>query len=586
MPADIDIDIVYLETDILIVGGGAAGCMAAITAKDTAPGCQVLIMEKAQLERSGCLAAGINAINAYLNPGETPESFLDYVKKEACGIIQDELVLSMAKELNEMTRVLEHWGLPIYKDEDGNYLARGKRSIRIKGERIKPIIAAQVKKRGIPVLNRVAATNYLIQGGRVMGAMGFSVREKKFYVIRAKATICATAGAAGIYGPNNPGWGRHRIWYPPFNTGAGLAMGLRAGAEMTSFEMRFIALRVKDTLAPTGTVAQGVKVSQVNGLGQNYLQQYRGLTTAGRLKAGLVEEEAGRGPCYLDTTKLSNEEAHRLKEAYLHMCPVMVLSWANQEVEPNQVPLEIAGSEPYLVGGHAMAGYWIDEKRHTTVPGLYAVGEVAGGVPKKYVTGSMAEGKIAALAALEELNKVSGLDPMAVSEQEDFTNDFAIIIQREFNRTFKPLIQGEKQEPGIQAEELEEALQKVMDEYAGGIKDNYKLTEAKLKVAAGKLIELERLMDRLVARDLHELMACHEVIDRMLIARALVEHLRYRKESRWSVYQERLDYPQREEAWEIFVNSTYDPAGGAINILSRNVKGELANGSADHQRQV
>jgi adenylylsulfate reductase subunit A len=577
MPADIEI--VCLDTDILIIGGGAAGCMAAITAHDAAPGCRLLIMEKAQFERSGCLAAGVNAINAYLNPGETPESFLEYVKKEAHGIVRDELVLSMAKELNEMARALEQWGLPINKDEGGNYLARGKRSIRIKGERIKPIIAAQVKKRGIPVLNRVTATNYLTHNGRVIGAMGFSIREKKFYVIKAKVTICATAGAAGIYGPNNPGWGRHRTWYPPFNTGAGLAMGLRAKAEMTSLEMRFIALRIKDTLAPTGTVAQGVKISQVNSLGQNYLEQYRGLTTADRLKAGLVEEESGRGPCYLDTTKLSDLEAQRLKEAYLHMCPIMILTWANQEVEPNQVPLEIAGSEPYVVGGHGMAGYWIDEKRRTTIPGLYAAGEAAGGVPKKYVTGSMAEGKIAALAALEELEQAPYPSIITGLEETDLADNFAELIQEELHRVFAPLLRGQKQEPGIKPDELEEALQKVMDEYAGGINVNYKLTETKLKVAAVKIVELESQLDKLAAGELHELMNCHEVIDRVLIAKALVEHLRFRKESRWPVYHERLDYPQREELWEVFVNSTYDQASGVVNIFTRNLKRGVANGS-------
>jgi adenylylsulfate reductase subunit A len=549
-------------------------------------------MEKAQLERSGCLAAGINAINAYLNPGETPESFLDYVKKEAHGIIQDELVLSMAKELNEMTRLLEHWGLPIYKDKDGNYLARGKRSIRIKGERIKPIIAAQVKKRGIPVLNRVVATNYLIQDGRVMGAMGFSVREKKFYAIRAKATICATAGAAGIYGPNNPGWGRHRTWYPPFNTGSGLAMGLRAGAEMTSFEMRFIALRVKDTLAPTGTVAQGVKVSHVNGLGEKYLEQYRGLTTAGRLKAGLIEEEAGRGPCFLDTTQLTSEEGNRLKEAYLHMCPSMVLSWANQGIEPNEAPLELTGSEPYLVGGHAMAGYWIDEQRRTTLPGLYAAGEVAGGVPKKYVTGSMAEGRIAALTALADLKNLS--DWVGREQSRGFASketnralvteenrNFPGMVDNELKRIFQPLNRKFSKRQGIGPEELEEALQKVMDEYAGGIKDNYKLAEAKLKVVAMRLVELEKLEEQLVAKDLHELMACHEVAERILIARILVEHLRYRKESRWPGYQERLDYPDTSARWELFVNSVYSEGANKIQIVTRSLKGELLDGGTN-----
>ncbi|MDW7675700.1 MAG: adenylyl-sulfate reductase subunit alpha [Bacillota bacterium] len=557
----------YLNTDILIIGGGAAGCMAAITAKDTAPDYQIIIMEKAQIERSGCLAAGINAINAYLNPGESPETFLDYVKKEAYGIIQDHLVLSMAREINEMAERLEDWGLPIEKDEQGKYKARGKRSIRIKGERIKPIIAAQVKKRNIKVLNRVVATDYLTYNGRVVGAVGFSIRENKFYVIQAKVVICATAGAAGIYSSNNPGFAPHRTWYPPFNTGAGLAMGLRAGAEMTSFEMRFVALRIKDTLAPTGTVAQGTKISQINGLGEKYLEKYQQLTTAERLKAGLLENEEGRGPCFFDTTQLSSEESNGLKEAYLHMSPTMILSWANREIEPNEAPLELTCSEPYLVGGHAMAGYWINGKRQTTLPGLYAVGEAAGGVPKKYVTGSMAEGKIAAIAAIAEIRALADTADDEIS---------AALVKKLFEQTYNPLQYYNSQGFGCTPEELEEALQKVMDEYAGGIRENYKITEAKLIIASEKIAYLEDLVQSLMAKNLHQLMMCHEVRDRILIAKVLVEHLKYRKETRWPGYQERLDYPEQSSQWKKFINSSYSSeANPPIKMIERDIKGDF-----------
>ena len=89
------------------------------------------------------------------------------------------------------------------------------------------------------------------------------------------------AETAGLYRPNNPGFSRHKMWYPPFNTGAGYAMGIRSGAEMTTFEMRFIALRCKDTIAPTGTIAQGVGAKQVNSLGEVYETKY-GLTTSER----------------------------------------------------------------------------------------------------------------------------------------------------------------------------------------------------------------------------------------------------------------------------------------------------------------
>jgi len=237
-----------IDTDILIIGGGTAGCMAAVEIKEINPAIKVTIMEKAHIDRSGCLAAGMNAINAYIHPGETPESFVRYVRFDAMGLVREDLVKSIAEEINSVVQRVEKWGLPIQKDDKGNYLRRGRWNIKINGESLKPIIAQAAKMAGAEVLNKVAATNLLLDNGRVVGATGLSVRDGRFYVIRAKATIVATGGASGIYRPNNDGSAHHRMWYSPYNTGAGYAMGIRAGAEMTSFEMRFISLKDKGYL--------------------------------------------------------------------------------------------------------------------------------------------------------------------------------------------------------------------------------------------------------------------------------------------------------------------------------------------------
>ena len=546
---------VVINTDLLIIGGGTAGCYAAVVAKEADPSIDVTVMEKAHIERSGCLAAGINAINAYLNPGETPETFLEYVKKDSSGLVRDDLVYSIAQGLNEVTRKVESWGLPILKDEEGNYVARGKRSIRINGERFKPIIARAALQSGARILNRVAATNYIVVDNRVVGAYGLGVRDGQVYIIKAKAVICATGGAAGIYRPNNDGSARHKMWYSPFNTGAGYAMGIRAGAEMTGFEMRFIALRVKDTIAPTGTLAQGVRAPQINAKGEKYLQKWGKATTPQRLQATLEENQAGRGPCYLDTSHLTPQQAHSLKEAYLNMCPGMVLAWADHGVEPDK-PLEIGGSEPYIVGGHTQSGYWVDVNRRTTLTGLYAAGDVAGGSPKKYVTGCFVEGELAAKAALEY---IKGVELTAPAPQEEET---------EIGRVFAPLLA----EQGFRSEELEEALQKLMDEYAGGIGSGYLLNEDKLLVAREKLAILKEQTSKLAACDSHELVLAHEVIDRIDVARVLVEHLLYRKETRWPCYQTRTDFPNRDdENWLKFVNSVYDPVSDGISMVEREV---------------
>ena len=559
-----NISIEKIKTDFLIIGAGVAGCFAAYEAKKLNPNIDVLILEKAHIDRSGCLASGVNAINAYLNKGQTPESFLDYVKKDSMDLVREDLVYSIAKEVNHATELLEKWGLPIPKDEKGSPIARGGRSIVIQGERIKPIIAQATKATKAKILNRVVVTNLIINKNKVIGAYAFGLRDGKFYVIEAKAVLVATGGASGIYKPNNEGEARHKIWYSPFNTGAGYAIGIRAGAEMTTFEMRYVSMRIKDLMAPTGAVAQGVKAQQVNSLGERYLEDRyknfggKSMPTAHRLLATLKENTEGRGPCYLDTTHLTKEQADRLQAYYLHMTPGMTLYWSAKGTKPNTEPPEIVGTEPYIVGGHAQAGYWIDINRMSTIENLYAAGDVAGGAPKKYLTGSAVEGMI---AARDVIAKMNNLKEEKISEKE---------IATEKKRVFKHL--DDITSP-LEADDLELRMQKVMDEYAGGITSGYILNEQKLLKARKHIKQLKQETKNLRAINLHELMKCHEVIDRLDVASVLIEHLLHRKETRWPIYQSRADYPNRDDKnWLKFVNSVYDISSDKVKILERPCK--------------
>src|SRR4051812_33011782 len=199
------IDGIELDCDLLIIGGGAAGCVAAVEARELDPSLRVIVMEKAHVYRSGCLAAGISALNAYLTAGETAESFLRYAIRETVGVVRDDLTLSMARELNAQVKRVEEWGLPIPRDELGAPLKRGRASIKIFGERIKPILGKRAEASGATILNRVNATGLAMRAGRVVGAYGFHVRTGQFYVIRAKTVLVSTGGAAGLYRPSNPG---------------------------------------------------------------------------------------------------------------------------------------------------------------------------------------------------------------------------------------------------------------------------------------------------------------------------------------------------------------------------------------------
>ena len=560
-----EISTVKLDTDILIIGGGAAGCMAAIEAKKLDQSIKCIVMEKAHIERSGCLAMGLNAINAYLNTGQTPETYVEYVKDEFFGVIREDLVHSIAKGLNESVKQVEALGLPIEKDQNGNYVSRGKRSIRIYGERLKPILAATVYRADVKVLNRVVATNFIFDGERVRGVYGFGNRDSKFYVIHAKAVIVTTGGATRLYKPIKTGDARNTTWYCPWNVGTGYAMGIRIGAEMTSFENRFIPLRVKGVNAPTGTIGQGSDIKQRNVHGEEYLEErYKHLggkrcLSLHRLLATLQEEREGRGPCYFDTKDLSIEEEKKLKEVYLNMNPAIVLLWANDGYNPRKRPVEIGGMEPVVIGGHCQAGYWIDGERRTTISGLFAAGDVAGGAPKKYVSGAWVEGKIAAKAAVEE---VKGIELLHINGEG---------INKEKERILSCMNGRE----GMSPEELERNLQEIMDEYAGGATSHYELAESKLIIARKKLKKLNGKLQLLSAGDKHELVSCLELIDRFDVAKVLIEHLIYRKETRWPVFQTRTDYPEKDDTnWLGFVNSVYDPVEDRVRIIKRALKKE------------
>ena len=510
-----------LTTDVLIIGGGTAGCYAALTIREKSDA-SIIIAEKANIKRSGCLAAGVNAINAYIVEGRKPEDYVEYAKKDADDIVREDLLLTMSERLNEVTAKMEKLGLVILKDENGRYVARGNHNIKINGENIKPILADAVNSlENVIVINRLNITDYIVKDNTILGAVGFNIDTGEAYEIRAKKVLCATGGAAGLYKPNNPGFSRHKMWYPPFNTGAGFAMGINAGAEMTTFEMRFIALRCKDTIAPTGTIAQGVGAKQVNSLGEVYENRY-GLTTSQRVYGTVRENIEGRGPCYLRTEGISSEQDESLKKAYLNMAPSQTLKWIESGKNPSEQNVEIEGTEPYIVGGHTASGYWVDTNRRTTINGLYAAGDVAGGCPQKYVTGAMAEGEIAAEDIVKELNR-SDITENAFSQST--ADEYADKLTDERIKEYNEYLRREDKDTIFSTEELEEAMQKVMDTYAGGIGSHYQFNEKQLKLAKEKIEQIETLSEKANAKDYHELMFVYELKERLTVCQVLIEHL-------------------------------------------------------------
>ena len=313
--------------------------------------------------------------------------------------------------------------------------------------------------------------------------------------------------------------------------------------------MRFVALRCKDTIAPTGTLAQGVGAAQINSRGEFYQKNY-GNTTSERVFAVTSENLAGRAPCYLKTIGISAEQEKFLYEAYLNMSPAQTLRWIETNQTPRNFNVEICGTEPYIIGGHTAAGYWVDENRRTTLQNLYAAGDVAGGCPQKYVTGAFAEAEIVAEKIAETLNEIkmpAQINFDASEFEKFFENDSAFTI-----------------------EELEVAMQTTMDENAGGLTQNYRFNEFQLNLAAKNIERIENLSKNLHAADMYDLLKIFELRERLTVAKILIEHLKARRETRWAGFAQNLDSPNCDEKFNLFVNSV--TTDGKTKIIFRELE--------------
>ena len=319
-----DVESVVIDTDILIIGGGNAGCFAAWEARRLNPDVKIAIMEKADIMRSGACAAGMDAINTYIPEDKTPEDLVRWSRAQVGGgPLREDLALSNAQELNECVDDLERWGIPFLKDKDGRKHYRGRWDISIHGEQLKPIMAEKAIE-SADVYNRITATSLIVRNGICLGATGLGVRDGKFYIFHAKATIVSTGGAGTLYKSytaDSTDCGA-QIWMCPYCVGSGYAIGFRKGAELTSLEQRWVATRTKDYCGPVDTISVGYHSPIINAKGERVMsryQEYGGDAAPRFIRANAPMEEwlNGRGPCYCDTTNLSAQGAREMMEDYL-----------------------------------------------------------------------------------------------------------------------------------------------------------------------------------------------------------------------------------------------------------------------------
>ncbi|MEK7438728.1 MAG: adenylyl-sulfate reductase subunit alpha [Pseudomonadota bacterium] len=604
---------VTVNTDLLILGGGMAATGAAVEAAHwaTKNNLKVTVVDKAGMDRSGAVAMGLSAINQYvgLKDGQnTIKDYCDYVRNDLMGITREDLVASIARHVDSSVHLFEKWGLPIWKDEKGAYVHEGRWQLMINGESYKIIVAEAAKNAlaagGHQYFERIFITHPLVEGGRCVGAVGFSVRENKFYVFRAQAVVVAMGGAVGVFKPRSSGEGAGRAWYPPFNSGASAYFTLKAGAEMTCQEVRFIPVRFKDAYGPVGAWFLLFKSRATNALGENYMETRKGelekWAPYGKVKPvpanlrnylGMLDVMEGKGPIYMRTeealAKISDEYkddkkayAKKMKELeseawedFLDMTISQAHLWAATNTQPEEKPSEIAAAEPYFIGSHSGAsGAWVSGPKDlappeyfwgyeqmSTVKGLFCAGDASGASSHKFSSGSHAEGRIAAKSAIRyvvnEKPGLANISDAAITELKEMV----IKPLKLYEDSQKLSTQPDVNPAYILPNQFRMRLQKLMDEYAGGVTAQFTTSGPLLQRGLELLKVLKEDAASLGAEDLHDLMRCWENYHRMYQAEAHVRSILFREETRWPGYYFRSDKPMMDEKWRAFVNCVMEP---------------------------
>lgn len=606
-----DFKTIEVTTDLLILGGGMSACGAAVEAAYWAKKhhLKVTLVDKAAIDRSGAVAMGLSAINTYIglrDKANTVEQFVQYVRNDQMGTVREDLVYDVARHVDSSVHLFEKWGLPIWKDDNGAYVHEGRWQIMINGESYKVVIAEAAKNAlGVDnIYERICITHPLVDGDRISGAVGFSVRDNAVYCFKAKAVIVAMGGAVHVFRPRSTGEGFGRAWYPPWNAGSTYAYLLQAGAELTQMESRFIPTRFKDGYGPVGAWFLLFKSAATNAFDVSYVANMdmikpwapyadaKPVPTPLRNHQMITELVEGRGPVFMRTEDAIKKQVEGLDEKaakkklkhleseawedFLDMTISQALMWAANNIAPEERPSEIMASEPYFIGSHAScAGAWVSGpsdiapkdydwgyNRMTTVRGMFAAGDGVGAAPHKFSSGSHAEGRIAAKSAIRYI--LDNPSPLRYDAAAIDAIKARILLPLKVYEDNKDYTVTPDVHPGYILPKMALfRLNKIMDEYVGGTSQWYATNEKMLARGQELLTFLREDSEKFAAKDLHDLLRVWEVISRLWTAEAHLRHVRFRTETRYPGYLYRTDFKNLDEQnWKVFVNSRWNPATG------------------------
>ncbi len=616
------------DVDILIIGGGMAACGTAFEIKKWASDdTSILLCDKAAMERSGAVAQGLSAINTYIGENKI-EDYVRMVRNDLMGIVREDLIYDLGRHVDDSVHLFEEWGLPMWKkSEDGKTLdgkkgqkmgtlksgaapvRTGKWQIMINGESYKRIVAeaAKLALGEENILERCFIVELLKDkddDNRIAGAVGFSLRENKVYIITAKVVMVACGGAVNIYQPRSVGEGKGRCWYPVWNAGSTYTMALRAGAELSMMENRFTPARFKDGYGPVGAWFLLFKAHLENGLGEEYvksdaakaeLEKYAPYGTAAitptclRNHLMMFEMKEGRGPIIMKTTDALAELGKTMKkkelkhleaeawEDFLDMTCGQANLWCATNTEPEKKDSEVMPTEPYLLGSHSgCCGIWCsgpDEdwvpdsykwgfngkvyNRMTTVAGLFTAGDGVGCSGHKFSSGSHAEGRLVAKSMVKFLrdNPTNG----GIKETDEELVDMVYKPVRTYLDNCEYSTAEDVNPNYCKPAGTAMRLMKMTHEYGGGTATYYMTSATALGILMENFQYLREDLEKIAAGDLHELLRAWEIFHRLYTVEAHCRHIQFREESRFPGFYYRADHmEQNDDDWFCFVNSTYN----------------------------
>ncbi|CAC9637537.1 adenylyl-sulfate reductase subunit alpha [bacterium endosymbiont of Bathymodiolus sp. 5 South] len=600
--------------DILVVGAGLGGTGAAYEARYWGRNKKVIIAEKANIDRSGAVAQGLYAINCYMGTrwGENnPEDHVRYARMDLMGMVREDLAFDMARHVDSAVHKFEEWGLPLMKNpETGSYMREGRWQIMIHGESYKPIVAEAAKVNADKTFNRIMVTHLLMddaQENRVAGAVGFNVRTGNYHVFKSKTVIVGAGGASNIFKPRSVGEGAGRVWYAPWSSGSAYALLIEAGAKMTQMENRIVLARFKDGYGPVGAYFLHLKTYTQNAYGDEYESKWfpelaervgkayldtenqhfshKPIPTCLRNHAFISEVAAGRGPIHMVTVE-AFQDPHLEEvgwENFLGMTVGQAVLWAATDIDPKYINPELTTSEPYVMGSHATGcGAWcsgpedisggIPEyfwgyNRMMTVDGLFGAGDAVGGTPHAFSSGSFTEGRLSAKAACKYIDdgKAEGIN---ISQKQIDERKAEVYKPLETYTVGRNEIVGGTVSPsyilpmpGLQR------LQKLMDEYAGGVTVQYMTNDKLLNMGLHKLKILEEDLEKVGAEDIHQLLRAWELKHRHRTSECVVQHTLFREETRWPGYYYRGDKMKLDDKnWHVLTTSQRNRTTGEYKM--------------------